>query len=361
MPWPLRLGTVSQSGAALILAPSCQCHYAATMTSGDSDYESPLVLAGLDAGDEPLYRLVLRNLGITRPRLTELTGTPAPELEAPLERFRSAGLVRFVDDRVVAVPPAEVLVPLARTRAHGLLEQFDQVDALRDLIPQLVVEQVAAAPTKRDDLAIEVVGSDVDAVGVVRALIRESSGDVLWFRPDQWRLPLAPEADRMVSHLRDSGRRSRAIYPAVVLEQAPEVLRTRAEVGELVRVTASLPARLAVFCDTAVFMTDRWGPDTGRRLIVREHSLVGAVTSLFEAVWERAIAVPGLDTGADDDLGERRLLLHQLSRGAKDEQIARALGISLRTVRRRVAELMAELGVDSRFQAGVEAVRRGWA
>ena len=53
-------------------------------------------------------------------------------------------------------------------------------------------------------------------------------------------------------------------------------------------------------------------------------------------------------------------LLRQLAAGAKDEQIARTLGLSLRTVRRRVADLLIELGVDTRFQAGVEAVRRGW-
>ena len=52
--------------------------------------------------------------------------------------------------------------------------------------------------------------------------------------------------------------------------------------------------------------------------------------------------------------------LLQLTEGAKDEQIARTLGISLRTVRRRIADLLSELGADSRFQAGVEAVRRGW-
>ena len=41
-------------------------------------------------------------------------------------------------------------------------------------------------------------------------------------------------------------------------------------------------------------------------------------------------------------------------------ELAQALGVSLRTVRRRVAHLLIELGVDSRFQAGVEAARRGW-
>ena len=69
--------------------------------------------------------------------------------------------------------------------------------------------------------------------------------------------------------------------------------------------------------------------------------------------------MPSLDRGeARPDL--RRFLLRQLASGAQDEQIARTLGISLRTVRRRVADLLIELGVDSRFQAGVEAVRRGW-
>ena len=71
--------------------------------------------------------------------------------------------------------------------------------------------------------------------------------------------------------------------------------------------------------------------------------------------------VPGLDGQPyDEGASDQRLLLGQLAGGAKDEQIARALGLSVRTVRRRVADLLDELGADSRFQAGVEAVRRGW-
>ena len=73
------------------------------------------------------------------------------------------------------------------------------------------------------------------------------------------------------------------------------------------------------------------------------------------------MAVPGLDGQRPaEGAGDQRLLLGQLAGGAKDEQIARALGLSVRTVRRRVAELLVELGAESRFQAGVEAVRRGW-
>ena len=41
-----------------------------------------------------------------------------------------------------------------------------------------------------------------------------------------------------------------------------------------------------------------------------------------------------------------------LEQGLKDEVIARYLGVSLRTVRRRVAHLMAVHGVETRFQLG---------
>jgi DNA-binding NarL/FixJ family response regulator len=45
--------------------------------------------------------------------------------------------------------------------------------------------------------------------------------------------------------------------------------------------------------------------------------------------------------------------------GAKDELIARRLGISLRTCRRYIADLTKDLGAQSRFQAGVLAAQRG--
>ncbi|MDP9611903.1 MULTISPECIES: LuxR C-terminal-related transcriptional regulator [Streptomyces] len=43
-----------------------------------------------------------------------------------------------------------------------------------------------------------------------------------------------------------------------------------------------------------------------------------------------------------------------------DSAVARQLGMSDRTVRRVVAQLMERLGAQSRFEAGVRAVERGW-
>lgn len=53
-------------------------------------------------------------------------------------------------------------------------------------------------------------------------------------------------------------------------------------------------------------------------------------------------------------------ILQQLLTGATDLTASRLLGLSPRTYSRRVSELLEYLGVESRFQAGVEAARRGW-
>ena len=324
---------------------------------GGSD--SPLGLVGLRPGDEHIYRHVLRASGSSLLQLTETTGLTLAELAEVLERFATVGLVRLVDDLVVAEPPAEAFGRLISGEAERLHRENERVDALRDLLPSLLTDHFASSHPRSTTVDVQAVEGG-DLVRLLHALAEESEGDLLWFRPDQWRLPVTHAVDELVRELVTSGRRSRAIYPARVLEEAPQVVRSRAEAGEHVRIVATVPTRLAVLGSTAALMTDRWGASSGRRLVVREHSLVGALAALFESVWERAMTVPGIGASDDDPGGQRRLLLHQLTRGAKDEQIARALGVSLRTVRRRIAEIMDELGAESRFQAGVEAVRRGW-
>lgn len=58
-------------------------------------------------------------------------------------------------------------------------------------------------------------------------------------------------------------------------------------------------------------------------------------------------------------LTDRQFLIGRLmATGAKDEAIARQLGLSARTVRAEITALVAGLGAKSRFQAGCLLVRR---
>lgn len=65
------------------------------------------------------------------------------------------------------------------------------------------------------------------------------------------------------------------------------------------------------------------------------------------------------EAGLEPTDATRRLLL-LMRTGAIDEAIARELGVSLRTVHRRITRLQDLLGVRSRFQLGVIACERGW-
>lgn len=47
-------------------------------------------------------------------------------------------------------------------------------------------------------------------------------------------------------------------------------------------------------------------------------------------------------------------------KGMSDRSIARQLGMSVTTVRRRVRRFCTRLGVSTRIEAGMEARRRGW-
>jgi hypothetical protein len=170
-------------------------------------------------------------------------------------------------------------------------------------------------------------------------------------------MPRESAISRVVGRAVSSGRRSRAVYPLRALHEAPETVRTRVEEGEEVRLIDDLPTRLFVIGGTHAVLPEPLGFADSPRLLVRQGALVAALTLLFELYWERAVPIHEV---AGVHRAERTFILRQLQSGAKDEHIARTMSLSLRTVRRRISELMIDLGADTRFQAGAEAVRRGW-
>jgi DNA-binding NarL/FixJ family response regulator len=55
-----------------------------------------------------------------------------------------------------------------------------------------------------------------------------------------------------------------------------------------------------------------------------------------------------------------RETLRLMAAGEKDEAIARRLAVSVRTVRRSIAGLLAASGAESRFQLALHALQVGW-
>jgi DNA-binding CsgD family transcriptional regulator len=140
-------------------------------------------------------------------------------------------------------------------------------------------------------------------------------------------------------------------------------LSSMALAGAEVRTDAQVPMdALVIDRTTAVLPADR--ATTGRNpgvAVFRLPSVVGAAVQLFERAWPTAVPLTpsGLPRKTELTVRERELLT-LLSSGSTDESAAAQLGISVRTVRRMIADIMNRLGARSRFQAGVKAAGRGW-
>ena len=313
---------------------------------------------GLPGPMEELYRQVLSGSGGSFEVLARSLFVTPDELRSRVRPLLELDIVRLEGDRVTVASPVEAVSRYVAAQAVTMSEAGADLARLAEAIPMLA-DMGADAPLL-DSTAIDgEVTTGGDIAGAIVRWINESPGDLCFLRPDQWRLPSESEMALAVNRAVQQGRRVRAIYPARALQEAPAILIGRAAIGEQIRVLPEVTTRLLVIGTSRALLPDPLGVGNDRRVAIRQPSIVQVVTQYFDLLWDRASAVPTLDRGeARPDL--RRLLLGQLADGAKDEQIARNLGLSLRTVRRRIAAVMSDLGVDTRFQAGVEAARRGW-
>ena len=159
------------------------------------------------------------------------------------------------------------------------------------------------------------------------------------------------------------GRQVRKLCSPAALadERGREHLRDIAAKGARVRVAATALPHETIIIDRRYAILAGLDAPGGREYTVTSGAtLVGAVYALFDAAWESA-----LDLGAFLDLERPRLdpvsrrVLRALGSGATDTAAAKELGMSVRTYRRRVAELLDTLDAGSRFQAGVRAGELG--
>jgi DNA-binding NarL/FixJ family response regulator len=172
--------------------------------------------------------------------------------------------------------------------------------------------------------------------------------------------PQPAVAEGIAAHRR-GGVRVRKLYrPGVLLNPSTaQHLAALHEAGADIRITQDeINETILLDRRTAILAGDI---TAGARSysVITQPDVVQGVASLFEAAWRGSADL----TAYDASLAELRELaprvLELLATGGKDETAARSLGLGVRTYRRRVAELMAALGAESRFQAGVRARELG--
>lgn len=263
-------------------------------------------------------------------------------------------------DGIIGSPPETAIEGLLAREEHRIGLLHHQLSTTRSAISTFIDEHSAGELNRFTPVPVDVVAGD-EAGAVIEDLTRTTVGDILILQPRvRPGLGNRPRLRELSLEQLGEGRVMRAVYPMDVLDDpdAFAYVRYWSEAGEHSRLDHYVTARVMVFGEEAAIVPATWGSGTGSDLVVRTPSLVAALGAYVTQVWHHSLPIP-LE-GSSPEHGERRRMLQMLAAGAKDEAVARHLDLSLRTVRRRVADLLTELGVTTRFQAGMEAVRRGW-
>ncbi|MBT3153778.1 helix-turn-helix transcriptional regulator [Streptomyces sp. CHD11] len=292
-------------------------------------------------------------------------GVPADDVRTALERLTELGLLRTSgEDLGELVDPRLALKALLLRQMSGIEDRLREFEEDRAAVTALIDRYSEAWPGGREP-GFEYVSGHAAVTGRLHELSRSADTEWLALLPDgpapaSWLEP-AQELHRRVAA---RGVANRAVTTDSVRGDTRSALRTvwEAEPDCRVRTVPSLPVHL-LLVDRSLALLPAHPRDPWHRVVqITLPGVVEALSSLFERAWESAIPLDSSGPGLDGNgLSPReKELLRLMARGLNDEAIRRRLGVSLRTVRRIVAELCARLGAASRFEAGYQAAKRGW-
>lgn len=311
---------------------------------------------GVSALEERVYRAVLADPECSRAELLAQVSAGERRVAEVVRRLERLGLVGVLDgrpQRIVPVPPDVAVEALLQDRQQELVR-------LRAAASELVSVYHAARREQPGELVELLSGEQAVArrFGELQATARE---ELLLFDRPPYAAP--PDNPQQVPVLR-RGVRWRTVYAPESLASASarEHVERLVAAGEQARVMPGLPLKLVVVDRQTALLPLTLDRALAQTAVIHRSTLLDAMVILFETYWERALPLGGssapdaVATGLTD---QDRDVLALLVAGAKDEAIARQLGIGVRTLRRRMQHLLHALDADTRFQAGIQAARRG--
>lgn len=319
-----------------------------------------LDVLGLGIVEHRIYEYLVRHRSTSPERLVADLGLRAAQVDRAVAALTARRLVAHAGpdgENLVAAPPDVALGAL-------ILEHEDRLRKAES--EKLLLEQLY-----RDAGA-----GEADVVDVVRGveavrhrfnqLQRGARSEVLLFvKGDAVAVDRDENVEEEIAQAR--GIRYRYVLERARLE-APGMLESVREAvlaGLDIRVVGELSTRMLVVDRTiAMVPLAAQGEDqsTGA-LLLHAGGLVGLALALFERTWQSASLLAATTEGSLDEVDldvEEREVLALLEAGLTDRAIGQRTGLSVRTVQRRVRDLMDRADVDTRMQLGIAAVRRGW-
>ncbi|ARP73108.1 DNA-binding response regulator [Streptomyces pluripotens] len=266
---------------------------------------------------------------------------------------------------LAAAAPVPALEAAMAQKQHDLNAQYDIIArAQREAVQIRQLADRQAQEATRHRLARVLTDSD-DIAALSNTIGTAATEEHLTLETFRYDLPLTrSSAQPPTAASIARGVRHRSIYETKFLSDpvGAAILERCAAAGEEIRLLPRLTVKMKLTDGLQALMALT---PTGSSVALHLTSpvVVDALRHYFELLWREArpLTAPPPSSGAVEERERQRLGIAALMRqGLKDEAIARRLGLTSRTVRRRISEIMDELSAETRFAAGAEAQRRGW-
>ncbi|WP_181790496.1 hypothetical protein [Streptomyces phytophilus] len=301
-------------------------------------------------------------------------GIALHEMEQAMTRLVRLRLLRPGDRPgwFVPVDPEQVVARLTEMRLREMYQEIQRLTQSRHVLTTLRAETAAPADGGRagaygGEHGVEEIDEREELINRVEELNFFAREEIVSVEPG-FHLITDEVLKRRAVEWRalKRGVRRRLVLPAGTLRYArvAEYVRELLARGGEVRVVEEISDQLVVYDGRVALMPkDPKNIDQGA-LMVRGRGLVSTLSGLFEKVWEQAEDVSvELREAAEPvpELSEAELrVLRMMCEVGKDETGARDLGVSVRTYRRHIADVLRMLGASTRAQAALLARERGW-
>lgn len=324
----------------------------------------PNVRLAIDELTTRVYLLLLRHPSPRRSALAR-EGLSEDEITVALDNLQGRGMVNASRRDVIEVYPPDTTLPAwaadlerqartTRSAIEGLTHMYNEARA-----------EGGGSQVSRD-VAILDTAEDVEAAYFRAARRAENRCVRLFARSERMDEMVIHHPDSIVlahSSVTSPTLERQAVFEQSILEvegafTALEAMRTD---GIDVRLTPHL-AFSVLAVDRSIAVIDISHLDSGGgSLYVQQRQLASALMDMCLGLFALSTPLPRTPRGTTiARLTERDgQIMALLAAGASDLTMARQLGISQRTVERRVRTIMMELGATTRFQAGAIAGRRG--
>jgi DNA-binding CsgD family transcriptional regulator len=292
---------------------------------------------GLSPEAEQLYLAMLRGA-------TSEPGVARDELER-------LGLIRNNEVR----PPRSALAAIASSHEAAAIRARETAEVLARAYAEHGANEVGF---------VEVLTDADEVISAFEEMQNQARTEIRALDPGSYLSP-RPEASPAQPPALARGIGYRVVYESALLQNELGFASVQESIaaGEQARAFPGVPLKLVIAdSDRALIAVPTVTGGNVVALLIHPSVLLSALIELFEAFWRMAVSItPGGQADAHEEpTTATRRLMALLSAGLTDESIARELGVSERTVHRRVSRLQQLLGAQTRFQLGVQASRRGW-